>query len=305
MQSRIEEMITEADFLERMVAWGTARPWVRAIILTSSRTRPDGPVDTLSDYDLILAVTDAESRVREAGWLSDYGPFMVLWGDQSELHGLTTYFRGAIYEDYVKVDYSLWPVELLERIADHPALPDQLDVGYRVLLDKDGGTTRWQPPTYRAHIPSRPTEEEYDALVQEFWWTATYVAKSLWREEMVFAKFCLDYDIKLQAMRRMLEWRLELDHAWSVKPGVFGRGLKRLLPAEIWSELEDTYVGPDLEDNWAALFRTTALFHRVATEVGEALNYVYPQRIEDQVTAYLHEIWKLPPYADARREVSR
>jgi len=32
-----------------------------AMILTSSQTRPNRPVDSLSDYDLILAVTDVSA----------------------------------------------------------------------------------------------------------------------------------------------------------------------------------------------------------------------------------------------------
>ena len=196
---------SEAAVLEKMVAWANARQDIRALLITSSRTRPDGPVDLLSDYDLILAVTDAEQWGREDGWQSDYGAPMVRWGDEGELFGHVTYFRGVVYQNYVKADYSIWPDVLLERVADAPVLPDQLDVGYRVLVDKDGRTANWKPPSYRAHIPVRPTEADYRALVEEFWWTTTYVAKSLWRDDLVFAKFCLDHDLKLEALRRMLE----------------------------------------------------------------------------------------------------
>ena len=50
----------EQEVLNRLVTWGTDHPLIRAMILTSSRTRPDGPVDMLSDYDLILAVSDVK-----------------------------------------------------------------------------------------------------------------------------------------------------------------------------------------------------------------------------------------------------
>jgi aminoglycoside 6-adenylyltransferase len=285
----------EKDVLDQLVAWGTVHPLIRAMILTSTRSRPDGPVDLLSDYDLILAVSDMGPFAFGDGWICEYGRPMVRWGDQSEMHDLTTYFRGAIYQNGVKIDYSIWPVELLSRIEASALLPDQLDVGYRVLLDKEQRTAGWKQPSYQAFIPARPTEAEYQALVEEFWWTASYVAKSLWRDELVFARFCLDYDIKLGVMRRLLEWRVESDHDWSVKPGVYGRDLKRLLPAEIWSDLAATYVGPEIEENWAALFRTTALFRRVAIEVGGALGFAYPQQLDDRVSAYLDAVRKLPP----------
>jgi aminoglycoside 6-adenylyltransferase len=52
---------------------------------------------------------------------------------------------------------------------------------------------------------SATTSPRYDALVDEFWWDAMYVAKSLWRGEVVFAKFLLDYDTKFVVLRRFLE----------------------------------------------------------------------------------------------------
>lgn len=287
------EMPNEVGVHEKLVAWGTAHPEVRAMILTSSRAKPDGAVDLLSDYDIVLAVTDADQWVRDEAWITDYGRPLVRWSDRNELHGCATYFRGVIYEDYVRLDYTLWPAVLLEHVAQAP-LPPGIDDGYRVLLDKDGGTAAWPPPSHRAFVPARPTAAEYHEVVETFWWSTTYVAKSLWRDELVFARFSLDYDIKLDALRRMLEWRIEIENGWAVSPGVHGRGLKRWLPADIWSAFAATYVGPDLEDNWAALTATIGLFRRVAREVGAALGYTYPQELDERMEAYLSAIRGLP-----------
>jgi aminoglycoside 6-adenylyltransferase len=286
--------VSEERVLERLVAWGDAQPMIRVVVLTGSRAGPGEWVDVLSDYDVILFVTDAAGFAQDEDWTA-YGPPLARWGDERELYGHTTYFRGVVYEDGVKIDWSVWPEALLERVADTaPSLPDHLDLGYRVLLDKDGRTSRWAPPAYKAHIPARPTEPEYRALVEEFWWVTTYAAKSLWRGELVFAKFVLDYDIRLGALRRLLEWRIELDHDWSLVPGRLGRRLERQLPADVWSELEATYVGPGIEENWAALFRTTALFSRVAKKVAAALGYGYPQDVEGGVAAQLSAVRGLP-----------
>lgn len=285
----------EADVLARLVAWGEAHPSIRALVLTSSRARDDETVDVLSDYDLIVAVSDVALFVESDAWMSAYGRPLARWGDEHQDYGITTYFRGVVYSDGVKVDFTIWPDEVLDGVANDSALPEDLDVGYRVLLDKDGRTSSWPPATYRAHIPALPTEAEYRALVEEFWWDTTYVAKSLWRGEVVFAKFALDYDAKLVALRRFLEWRIELDRDWSWRPGAYGRGLERLLPADLWSELAATYVGAGIEDNWSALFRTTALFRRVATEVGDAVGYAYPIEVDEAVSAQLEAVRQLAP----------
>lgn len=117
---------------------------------------------------------------------------------------------------------------------------------------------------------------------------------------MVFAKFMLDYDTKFVALRRFLEWRVEVDHDWSLRPGAYGRGLERLLPADIWSELAGTYVGTDIEDNWNALFRTTALFRRVASDVGDVLGYEYPREKDEAVTSYLDGVRQIPSRLDGQ-----
>ena len=283
------------EVLERLVEWAESDPAVRAMVLTSSLARDDETVDRLSDYDVIVAVTDAERFAQDTGWTEAYARPVARWGDEHTVHGVRTFFRGVVYEDAVKIDWMIWPDEVLQRVAQADELIEDLDVGYRVLVDKDGSTTAWKPASYRAHIPKPPTAEEYRALVEEFWWSATYVAKSLWRDDLVIAKFALDHDMKLDVLRRFLEWRVELDHDWSVRPGAYGRGLKRLLPPDLWADFERTYVGPDIDENWDALFATADLFRRVAIEVGEALGHEYPHDVDEGVRSMLEAVRGLPP----------
>jgi aminoglycoside 6-adenylyltransferase len=280
----------EEAVLGRLLAWTGEDENVRAVILTSSRVTPDRRADLLSDYDVILAVRDPSAFDLWGGWTSAYGRPAARWNDESELLGLPTSFRGVVYADGAKIDYTIWPEAMLERVSAAETLPEGLDVGYRVLLDKDGRTAGWAPPSHRAHIPQPPSAAEFRAQVEEFFWSATYVAKGLSRGEVVFAKFALDTDMKLGPLRKMLEWRIELDHDWSLRPGAYGRGLERNLPPELAAELAATYVGAGVEENWEALFATIALFRKVAAEVGAALGLAYPGDVDDTVTAQLEAV---------------
>ncbi|MEX0750283.1 MAG: aminoglycoside 6-adenylyltransferase [Dehalococcoidia bacterium] len=280
--------------LRRAVAWASGNEHVRALILESSRAAPDAPVDALSDYDLLLVVTTIEPLRRDESWLAWYGAPLVRfrseWNDQG-YDGIT---RLVVYEDGTKVDHLLMEAALLDRIKQQPRLPNLLDVGYRVLLDKDGLADGLKPATYRAHIPSKPTEAEYLAVVEEFWWESTYVAKNIWRDELFAWKYNLECVMKLDVMRRMLEWHVEIAHDWSVRPGVVGRHLKRRLPPDIWAEVEATFVGADADENWEALFRTGAVFRRVALEVAAGLGYRYPHKMDAGVVAYWQRLRTMP-----------
>jgi aminoglycoside 6-adenylyltransferase len=150
-----------------------------------------------------------------------------------------------------------------------------------------------KPPTYTAYIPVPPTVEAYQKWIEDFFSDAPYVAKCLRRGELLPAKWCLDYDMKHVYLRPMLEWRAELDHGWSIPVGSLGKGLKKRLPPEIWSQLESAYAGADIAENWEALFRTMALFRQVAIEVGEGLGYAYPHDLDRRVTAYVNNMQRL------------
>jgi aminoglycoside 6-adenylyltransferase len=281
------------DVISKLVQWAEQRESIRAMLLTSTRAIPNAPVDIFSDYDVVLVVEDIHPFFEERGWLEDFGEVLVVYWDpihSDSDYGIEKVANVTQYTDGLKIDFTLWPVELLRKIIQSPTLPAELDAGYRVLLDKDGLTKGMQPPTYRAYIPTPPTEQGYQKTIEDFLSDPPYMAKCLLRDELLPAKWCLDYDMKHIFLRSMLEWRMELDHGWSMPTGSLGKGLKKRLSPEIWSQLENTYAGADIVDNWEALFRTMALFRQVAIEVGEGLGYDYPHELDQRVTDFVRKM---------------
>ncbi len=148
-----------------------------------------------------------------------------------------------------------------------------------------------------AYIPKLPPRETYLTLINDFFSEAPYVAKCLWRDELLPAKWCLDYDMKHIYLRQLLEWRVEIDHNWSLPIGWLGKGLKKHLPSDIWAQFEETFVGARLEDNWEALAKIMAFFRQIAVEVGERLGFEYPHDVHQRVIAYVEHIKQLVPPA--------
>jgi len=280
--------------IERLIEWGEQQPLVRAMILTSTRAIPNASPDLFSDYDVILALRDVRPFHEDRTWLEDFGPVLALYRDPLEVDkGYLTSGNVTQYENGLKIDFTLWSVEILQRVAAEPELPAEFDAGYRVLLDKDGLTEGLKPPSYRAYIPTPPTEADYQTVIELFFLDTTYVAKLLWRDDMMAAKELLDHFVKQEHLRPMLEWRVEIDHGWSVKPGPYGRRLKKWLRPDLWTELENTYTGLEPEANWAALFDTIALFRKVALEVGQQLGYAYSYDLDRRAMAYLNKVKNL------------
>jgi aminoglycoside 6-adenylyltransferase len=283
------------DVIIKLIQWAEGKESIRAMLITSTRAVPvpNAPVDDFSDYDVVLFVEDIHAFHEGRSWLEDFGQVLVAYWDPIYLdpdYGIEKFGNVTQYADGLKIDFTLCPIEMLRKIVQAPSLPAELDAGYRILLDKDHLTDGMQSPTYKAYIPVPPTNEVYQTMINDFFSDAPYVAKCLLRGELLPAKWGLDYDMKHVYLRPMLEWLIGLHHNWSVPTGWLGKGLKKKLPPEIWSQLEATYAGANIEDNWEALFRAMALFRQVAMEVGKGLGYEYPLDLDERVTAFVKEM---------------
>ncbi len=280
-------------FLARLVEWASERAEIRSMLLTSTRAVPGAAVDALSDYDVILIVQDIQPFVSDRAWLNDFGTVLIAYWDP--VHADPDFdieVGGNViqYIDGLKIDFTLWSVSLFEKIVASPDLPAELDAGYLVLLDKDQLTANLRPASGRAYIPMPPTFALYRTQINDFLSDAPYVAKCLWRNDLLPAKWCLDHDMKQIYLRQMLEWRIEIDHGWSVPVGHLGKGLKKWLRPDLWAQLELTYAGANIDDNWAALAATLALYRQVALEIAAYFGYIFPETLYQRVCVYVKQI---------------
>ena len=280
--------------LDQLVEWASQQDLIRAAILTSSRAIPHAALDLFSDYDVILVSRSIEPYYADRAWLDAFGRVLALYRDPLiDEAGLKRSAYVVQYENGLKIDFSLWPLDLLQRVTNSEMLPAEFDAGYQILVDKDRLTSGLKSPTYSAYIPTPPTETYYLELIEGFFLDTTYVAKFLWRDDMMAAKYILDHSLKQEHLRPMLEWHVEIHHDWTLKPGPYGRRLKQHLRPDLWAELENLYTGAGLEENWEVLFRTIELMRHASREVAENLNFTYPDELDQRVVSYLLKVRQL------------
>ncbi|HET7233840.1 MAG TPA: aminoglycoside 6-adenylyltransferase [Longimicrobium sp.] len=276
--------------LDRILAWARTVESVRAVVLTSTRAVPGGRVDELSDWDVVLYLDDPAPFSTSTRWFAEaYGPVLVWWGDELEWRGFGHSMRLVIYRDGTRVDFTLAPVTELDAMAAGQHLPAALDVGYRVLLDRDGRASALPPPTFSAHVPPRPTAGEFRAVVDEFWFESTYVAKNLRRGELFPARHSLDCVMRPHLLR-MLEWHAAAAHGWSVPVGAYGRRMREMVDAETWREVEATFAGAGTDDGWNALWAMLGVFRRLALHVAGQLGFTYPRELDDTMMEHLERV---------------
>ena len=268
--------------IERLTRWAQARDDVRALILTSTRAIPHARLDAYSDYDVIAIVRDVRPMVEDSGWQVAFGEVLIAYWDvvaTNPATGAESVSSVTQYVNGLKIDFTLWSAQQFTDATSRAEPHAELDAGYQVLLDKDSLTASLPAPTYTAYVPRRPDDETYQRLITDFLIGVPYVAKCLLRDELLPAKWVLDFDMRFNYLLSMLEWRIQCDNDWSLTTGFLGRGLKTRVSADRWRALESTFTGPGVEANWEVLFAMVDLFGRIAAEVVEFLGYRYPETL--------------------------
>lgn len=286
-------MRTEQEMLELIVSTAENDDRIRAVIMNGSRTNPNARRDIFQDFDIVYLVTDVGPFRNDRAWIRRFGELMILqmpeaMEDPTPLNdGRFAYLMQ--FTDGNRIDLTLFPIARLPECHR-----ESLSL---LLLDKDGIVEPFPTPDESDFFPIPPTAKAFYDCCNEFWWVCPYVAKGLWREEILYAKHMLDHVIREQVMK-MLTWHMGVKTRFLHSPGKLGKHLKRHLEPELWAMLENTYADASFVSTWDSLNTMCELFRMTANQVGEHFGFDYPRNDDEKVSAHLKHVRSLP--RDAR-----
>ena len=282
-------MRSEQEILQLILAFANRDDNIRAVVLNGSRANPHAARDPFQDFDSACLVRDVRPYLRNWDIVRSFGEAMIvqLPEDMSEqpATGDERYSYLMQFMDGNRIDLSFRPPHAWERpIKDSLCVP---------LLDKDGILANVPPASEKDYFPKPPTDKTFQDCCNEFWWVSPYVAKGLWRGELIYAKSMLDDAVREQLMK-MLNWYFGIKTGFKMSPGKLGKNFKSVFGTELYAEIEATYSDADIEHIWESLFTTGSLFRKLAHEVASTFGFEYPQGDDDRVSAYLCHVKKLP-----------
>ncbi|WP_371925949.1 aminoglycoside 6-adenylyltransferase [Halobacillus sp. A5] len=176
---------------------------------------------------------------------------------------------------------------------NHNYLSDKLTVP---LLDKDNCLPTIPAPTDIDYHVKRPTEAMYLSCCNNFWWCQQNIAKSIWREELPYAKFMMDCVVR-QELNKMVEWWIGTNTNFELSTGKVGNYFNKQLPEPYWEQYRATYSDDGYENLWDSLFESGELFRKIATDIAKNLSFSYPTHEDSNMTSYLIQVRALPSNA--------
>ena len=263
--------------LAAIKAWIRSNEDIRAALLTSSLVNPLAPVDDFSDLDIELVFLDPTTYLDSKDWINLFGDALNVYEEGIEAFDGKHAMKMVQYWDGVKVDFKIYSLEQFKAEILAEELPEDWDIGYEILIDKEGLCKGLQHPTYEVSIIKEPTEEEFQKIVADFFWDVTYLPKCLVRGDLFYLKFMVEKIIRVEYLIPMIEWYIGSRNQWEVTTNKYGRLFKKYLSTAELKELESTFAGADMAENWIACGNMIDIFDRMAQAVSKVLGYDYDQ----------------------------
>ena len=248
---------------------------VEAVALSGSRANPRAPKDEFQDYDVVYIVDDLEDLISDLSWLDQYGNRFI---EQHNRLGHRRLYL-MLFEDGNRIDLTLCPKEYTQEWVDSEA-------NFEVIKDDKGLFEVYQPNSKR-YWTAPPTEEEFAASCNEFWWVSAYVVKAIRRNQLIYATDHL-YGICQQELLKVLAWQVTSDRG-AVDIGKNYKYLFHYLPAEKEKEFSALLNLSSIEKVSQSWFATMNVFDQEAQILAQKMGFTYDMEVAEKMISYAKE----------------
>lgn len=286
-------MRSETEMMKTILDFAKDEERILAVYMNGSRTNENVPKDQFQDYDIVYVVEEVAPFIEDRGWILSFGELIMMqepdendFGVVIERETIEVYGFLMLFADGNRIDLCLQTKEAM--LAEYGE--DKLTVP---LLDKGQHLPLIPLPTDSDYHVQKPSESEYDAYTNNFWWCLQNVAKGIWRDELPYAQSMLFSDIR-EALNKVVDWWIGMQYDFQISTGKLGKYYKRHLPPAYWEMYRKTYSDGDEENLWASIFITCELFRILAQEVAVHFQFSYPINDDRRMVAYLEGVRQLP-----------
>ncbi|HEY8364817.1 MAG TPA: aminoglycoside 6-adenylyltransferase [Haloplasmataceae bacterium] len=267
--------------LNKILEFAKKRDDIRIVILNGSRVNPNAPIDMFQDYDVLMITNNPNYYNTNQEWIKTFGELVMI---QHNYINIDKHIYLMLFKDLVRIDMTFFSLDKLSELEE-----DSLSF---VLLDKDNIIKALPNPSEVSYYVKRPSEKEFQKIINDFFWSLNNVVKGIYRDEIVYVKMMYEYVVK-ENLITVLNWYIGIKYDFQVNPGKFGKWFKRFLPKDLYDLLLLTYSDTNYENIWNSLFYACELMRRVGTETAKYLGFTYPIQIDRNMLEYLQKVKRI------------
>lgn len=258
---------------------------ISAVLLNGSRANPNAKKDKFMDYDIVYVVDKTEPFIKNKDLISYFGEILIMQEPDNpnlfvpEYPNEEKYTYLMQFTDGNRIDLTFATPEFAKIICKE-------DSQTIVLIDKNNIFSEIPSPSDKSYYIKRPNENEFLACCNEFWWLSTYIAKGLWRNQVVYALEMFNQNVHPEFMK-MTRWFVGINNDFKVSSGKYDKYFKKLLPSEVYDKVLKTYPTASIESMWESLKMMCDLFDKFSNKVCIALEFKYDRQQSKDIMDYI------------------
>jgi aminoglycoside 6-adenylyltransferase len=261
-----------SSIVTKIVEWAKQEQTVKAVILQGSHAT--NQADRYSDYDLSLFCTEIETFTYNDTWLSAFGNVWICVHEKLCLAQQIVPTRLVIFEDGIKVDFTLFSPDILRTVHCLPP--------FKILVDKENMLKNVENEAYERDNPSL---QQFVRCIKEFWFEAYHVAIALKREDLWNAKF--RFEAIDAFLLQMIEWHASaLNEGQQILHG--GKWMRSWVTPCCWEYIQKISSLPSV--SWERLDETMQLFRLLATETAFKWHYLDALDLDFNISHYISSL---------------
>lgn len=193
-------MRTEAEMYQLFMDTANTDDRILAVYLNGSKTNKNVPKDIFQDYDIVFVVTETKPFIEDKNWIRKFGNILYMqYPDESpgSISDKENFYGWLMqFDDGNRIDLHVESaMHAKEHICDEKLC--------RILLDKESILPEIPEASDEDFHVRKPSQAQFLACINEFWWCSNNLAKGLWREEIPYVQDMANFVVRKQ-LEKML-----------------------------------------------------------------------------------------------------
>ncbi|MBU1082584.1 MAG: aminoglycoside 6-adenylyltransferase [Spirochaetes bacterium] len=280
-------MRTEKEMLELIIRFAEQDSNILAVTMTGSRVNRNCICDMYSDFDIQYIVKDIKPYIQNKKWKEYFGELLIMQEPEDwfshpySIESKKQYPFLMQFCDGNRIDLIFVHIDKMIQFNNEtePRI---------VLLNKNKNLEIAKIESTKMFDILKPTEKEFNNIVNEFLWLSLYVLKGINRNEITYAKNFIDnYEIEL--LCKMVSWKIGINNGFEIS---LGKSYKYLMNYLSVSEIEqfcNIYSNGTIVDIYSKLLFIIDLFKENSMYVAEKLNFNLNINQIENVLNYIKE----------------
>lgn len=276
-----------SELLKKIQNYVLTSDEISCLALIGSQSGSDNLADEFSDIDLLLVTSNRIKYFESSDWLRE---IEEMWVSFTESDSSANFWeRRAIFKDGLDVDFIIIDEsQLMEDIDSMPIVKDICNKEVNVIIDKINATSKLHQLRTLPRVFTFPTDNEFNNLVNDFYFHFLWAYKKIMRGEYWIALRCINSYLQSRLLT-MLEWHEHALHGVNYQTYYDGRFLEKWVDQGVLDRFKGTFSTYDQAAMESALKNLVVLFTEKAKDLCNQKNYFYPCEGVEKLTEWIEK----------------